>query len=193
VFNDRLAPLLNEFKEVYLGISLDDIGDRFEYQRKGARWAQAQENIGKFESIASDRLQIKLAPTISIFNVFYLDEILAWMRSQTSLPIYLNVLHGPAYYAITNLPMTLKKEIIPMLRTIPGQYNRITQADLEALCRLMEQNQGSERFFRDFQSMTWKLDQIRDEDFFKAFPRIVEGFERHGFALKTAPDLLRNA
>ncbi|MFN8790145.1 MAG: twitch domain-containing radical SAM protein [Bdellovibrionales bacterium] len=193
VFNDRLGPLLNKFEKVYLGLRLDDIGDRFEYQRKGAKWPQVQACLKGFESIASDRIQIKLAPTISVLNVFYLDEILTWMRTHTKLPIYLNVLHDPAQYAIANLPMAVKEEVISNLRKIPGEENRIAQFEIEALCQLMSQNRGSDRFFHDFQSMTLRLDQIRQEDFFKTFPRIVEGFERHGFALKASPALHENA
>ena len=48
IYSEELVGLLQHFKKVHLTFSIDDIGQRFEYQRKGATWQPVIDNIQEF-------------------------------------------------------------------------------------------------------------------------------------------------
>ena len=85
--NGTYFPTLNQlkiwrkFKKVKLSLSIDDIQARFEYQRKLADWNQVRENLKKFCRLKShyakngSNVEPTLDPCVSIFNIWYLDEI----------------------------------------------------------------------------------------------------------------------
>jgi organic radical activating enzyme len=73
IFPDhRLWP---EFKEIQLCLSIDDIGNRFEYQRDGADWNQVQGVLDQYHALDYDNLKIAFWIVVSLMNVYYLPEI----------------------------------------------------------------------------------------------------------------------
>ena len=67
--------LYNNFKKINFALSIDDIDDRFNYQRKLADWKEVKSNLVNFKQLDSNKYNVHLDPTISIFNIFYLNEI----------------------------------------------------------------------------------------------------------------------
>ena len=74
-FTDKQIDLLQKFANVKIQLSIDDIGKRFEYQRKLADWEQVKSNIIKFKKLDSNKFKIGIDPTVSILNIWNLDEI----------------------------------------------------------------------------------------------------------------------
>ncbi|GIV33320.1 MAG: hypothetical protein KatS3mg031_0855 [Chitinophagales bacterium] len=118
IYSDRLMGLFHAFKKVILNFSIDDIEKRFEYQRKGAKWEEAVQNMQSYlahggSTKADAPIECKICCTISIFNIFYLPELLDWI--DTHLPgmrVYLNLLHGPYALSVRNLPGQVKTHVI---------------------------------------------------------------------------------
>jgi hypothetical protein len=81
---------------VKISFSIDDIEDRFEYQRNGANWAQVNVNIRKYCAKISDKFTIDIFPTINIQNVYYLPELLLWAQA-INLTITFSILHFPNF------------------------------------------------------------------------------------------------
>lgn len=110
VFPDVNKETWDRFKKVSIGFSIDDIGDRFEYQRKNASWHEVVENIKKFQSLP--KIKIEFAITVSVFNVFYLPEIVTELnRLFPDVRIGINVLRVVEYHSIVNLPPAVKDRI----------------------------------------------------------------------------------
>ena len=69
------------FKKIKLSLSIDDIGERFEYQRKLAVWKEVKENLKKYCKLRyhyaknGSNVEPLLDPTVSIFNIWHIDKI----------------------------------------------------------------------------------------------------------------------
>jgi len=115
MYSDRFFDLWEHFKSVKISFSIDDIEDRFEYQRNGSNWSQVNNNIKKYRSKISDRFTIDIFPTINIQNVYYLPELLQWAQT-VDLPISFSILHDPSYMSINNVPDRARSAIISKLQ-----------------------------------------------------------------------------
>lgn len=62
--------------EIYF--SLDDIGERFNYQRTGANWGEVVDNIDFMKHYMPHNHMFKINCVWSLLNLFYLDEIYSW-------------------------------------------------------------------------------------------------------------------
>jgi len=73
---DQLRVLENFF-EVLIHISIDDIEKRFEYQRHPANWKEVKENLKKYQQLNKNSKVIYSAidPTVSIYNIWWIPEI----------------------------------------------------------------------------------------------------------------------
>jgi radical SAM protein with 4Fe4S-binding SPASM domain len=82
--------LYENFRQVKFQVSIDDVGPRFEYARKEAKWDLVKENLRKFReakllcevkakndpiNYPVTKVRANLDPTVSMFNIFYLDVI----------------------------------------------------------------------------------------------------------------------
>ena len=113
------------FKLVEIAFSIDDVDQRFEYQRSGANWKDVQSNIDKFRDMRTrlDNLQLQVCCTVNVFNVYYLEAVAQWILAQDFDFIYWNMMHEAKYFSIGSLPANAKFEISYKLRQarVPGQ------------------------------------------------------------------------
>lgn len=71
---EKYRSLLEQFELIKLNISVDGIGDRFEYLRWPARWDQWIKNVNDLILDAPHNAMFNFEETISIFNLYYLNE-----------------------------------------------------------------------------------------------------------------------
>lgn len=74
----QVLDLWSECKLVELYFSIDDVGERFEYQRTGVSWDKLQENINWYIENMPVNHMFKINCTWSFLNLFYLDELVEW-------------------------------------------------------------------------------------------------------------------
>lgn len=77
----RQYELIERFHLVKLHISLDGIGERFEYLRWPAVWNQVVDNIMQIRESAPSNTMFLIEETISIFNLWYTNELSQWIKS----------------------------------------------------------------------------------------------------------------
>ena len=107
------------FKTVEIAFSIDDVGERFEYQRSNAVWTEVQDNIAKFITLRHKLSNIKLQVccTVNVFNLYYLNDVAHWIYGLTFDFVYWNVLHDQYYFSIGTLPNNAKQAIEQHLRS----------------------------------------------------------------------------
>ena len=107
------------FKNVEIAISIDDVAERFEYQRTNAVWTEVVENVERFRQLRSRNSNITLQAccTINVFNVYYLETVANWLIQQGFDFIYWNMMHDAYYFSISTLPEPAKAEITTKLTT----------------------------------------------------------------------------
>ncbi len=119
IYSEKFFDLWDHFKEIKISFSIDDIADRFETQRVGAKWDQVGENIKKYNSKRSEKFITEIYPTINIQNVYWLPELLEWISTQSFDHTAFNVLHNPESYNILSLKPQAKMAVIEKLKHYP--------------------------------------------------------------------------
>ena len=122
----RGEAIWQHFKTVEVAFSIDDVGERFEYQRTNSKWTEVENNIQQFKLLRNTmpKLQLQCCSTVNVFNVRYIDELARWIVLQGFDFMYWNMMHDSWYFSIAALPDTAKVDIAKHLRSadIPAEY-----------------------------------------------------------------------
>jgi MoaA/NifB/PqqE/SkfB family radical SAM enzyme len=149
-----------KFEMVNLDISVDDIGKRFEYQRNGSSWQQVLENCKKFNLQRRSNFKTQITTTVSILNVYYLPEICAWIKSENFDSWWLNLLHFPKTFSITNMTPGAKKLVLEKLTACDfGQY----QSQIDVFLSIIQNSPTVDG--KDFVNAIKPIDSIRNQNF----------------------------
>ena len=106
------------FKLVEIAFSIDDIGERFEYQRTNAVWKEVCRNLGWFRTLREhySNIRLQVCSTVNVFNVLYLEELAQWIDQQSFDFVYWNMMHEAYYFSISTLPANAKSAIATQLQ-----------------------------------------------------------------------------
>jgi organic radical activating enzyme len=125
---ERGEAIWRHFKTVEIAFSIDDIGERFEYQRSNANWQEVCANLDRFRDLKEchQNIVLQICTTVNIFNVRYLDQVAQWIdKNKESFNfVYWNMMHDAWYFSIATLPDDAKSAITEHLRSadVPPQY-----------------------------------------------------------------------
>lgn len=123
---EEAESIWQHFKHVEIAFSIDDVEQRFEYQRSNAVWADVQTNIIKFKELRArnNNISLQACCTINVFNVYYLEAVANWIDQQGFDFIYWNMMHDAYYFSISTLPDVAKQAITNRLLTanIPEKF-----------------------------------------------------------------------
>lgn len=163
------SELLEKFKKVEIRLSVDGVGQRFEYLRHPASWNNTLDIIGKilaWRDQSPDTRTVDLVHTVSIYNIWYIEEILDLCKTH-DLDFFANpVLGDPDYLNVNIMPEELKCMVFSKINQlsaderIMSQLNKITKLDIGNNSELWPQ------FFTEVK----KIDALRNESFEKTFP-----------------------
>ena len=159
IINHDMLTQLQKFKQVRISVSIDDIDERLEYQRKGARWPTIQKNI---MTLKDQRFQLSIHPTINNYNIWDIDQLLNW-AGYNNISTVINVLHGPERLCIKNLHNDIKQRILEKHKSdhrLRNVLNYLTQDRDENVT--------------DFIKETEFLDSVRKESFRDIYPEWSE-------------------
>lgn len=163
--NYNLIALWSHFEEVELLASIDASHSLGEYIRKDMDW---QEILANRKTIAAyPFIKFKIAPTVSILNVFHIPELYETCRQlQMIAPndLYINILERPSYFNIQILPNALKLKVMEkylehMNTDKPEPINKAFQSILDYM---MEEDRSD--LYPLFLEKNGELDQLRGEE-----------------------------
>jgi MoaA/NifB/PqqE/SkfB family radical SAM enzyme len=162
----RLWP---HFKRVEIALSIDDTGDRFEYQRYGAVWQDTLANLEKFKQLRreSDNILLQVCMTINALNVYYMDELAEWVARQKFNFVYFNLLHGAEYFCIKNLNEDAKRLVNERYRNYTGPY----PDEIKNILNFMNHREGSD--CSKLISVLKSSDEQRGQRFSDAHPEMA--------------------
>ena len=168
-----------QFGRVDIAFSIDNVGDRFEYERFGAKWQEANDNIDRTHFAKSEfapNITTQLCFTINIQNVYYLDELLAWADTKGFGSIYFNMMHSPEYMNIQHMTDQAQELVLNKLKrtfwTSPHY-----QQEIDNVIKFIELGEGSDgkRFLFEMQ----RTDAYRKQNFMDTHEEIARamGYE----------------
>jgi len=99
-----------EFEQVDIHFSIDAIGNRFNLQRGGS-WEEVEKNILRLKDMSLPNVSISVMPSISIMNVYYINEVLDWAHTH-NFPIFVSHVVTPAAFSLKSLTKEAKDMII---------------------------------------------------------------------------------
>ena len=79
--SDAVFNIWTNFNRVKLIFSIDDVGQRFEYQRYPAKWKEIENNLLWFKTHAPDNVMFGINRTVSHFNKPYLKDLDEWFEA----------------------------------------------------------------------------------------------------------------
>jgi molybdenum cofactor biosynthesis enzyme MoaA len=152
---------------IELNISIDDIFERFEYQRYPAKFENVVDNIYKYKAMNLDSMEISLYYTVSLFNIFYIDEFLNWNANSLKCKVRLNLLHFPNNTSIKHLPSAVKEMVKNKIQNIPAESLQFIDSnfDITNIVNYMMNNTGSDKSLNEFYNNYKKHDKYRSQNF----------------------------
>ena len=155
------------FKEVEIAFSIDDIAERFEYQRYGAVWEEVNENVERI-SLYKNKFNLKtqICCTINIQNIYNLDSMAQWISKQNFDFVFFNYLQEDKVWNVQNLPNEYKNVIQQKL----GKYSGPYEQDVQQAVRYMTSVNGFSAEIKDrlIRKVT-DSDKFRKENFEAVF------------------------
>jgi len=165
-YPDKYIDIWKDFKTVEIAFSIDDIGGRFEYQRKGAKWSEVEANIRKFKELrmTQDNIQLQCCSTVNQYNAYYLPELSRWIDIQEFDNMHWNMLHYPDYLSVFNASLYYQA-----LLSAKWHHEPCTEPHRKkfmSMLQSMEENEpiddhDNEKFIAHIN----KMDKLREERF----------------------------
>jgi sulfatase maturation enzyme AslB (radical SAM superfamily) len=167
-----------KFDSVAVGASLDAMGPRAEYIRKGTEWDQVERNRQKMLEVCP-KVDFYISPTLSIMNAWHLPDFHRhWVEKDFIRPqdLNVNILQDPSHYRIDIAPMKYKQRLrirfeehIQWLRDL-DPLQRAT-VGFESAIKFMMATDNS-NLIDKFWSKTQELDAIRNENLLDILPEL---------------------
>lgn len=156
-----------KFKTVIIGLSLDDVGDRFYYIRWPLKWDKITRNMLKFRDNVPNNVGYFINCCIIPLNVYYVHDLLEWAETSIRNPdgskVSVNYIRGEGTLDISCTPQNMRDDI---LKTLPNSHP-ITNM-------LLELPVTDASYMLSHLNM-W--DPIRKLNWRETFPDIVKYFE----------------
>jgi sulfatase maturation enzyme AslB (radical SAM superfamily) len=160
------------FKTVEIAFSIDDVGERFEYQRSNAIWDEVLGNIEKFKQLRArnSNIQLQVCTTVNVFNVYYIEQVADWIGQQGFDFVYWNMMHEAYYFSISTLPNTAKANITAKLTA--AEVSPGTQKEFSDIIEFM--NRGASLDGNILRMKIADLDRKRDQNFALVEPEMAQ-------------------
>ena len=173
---------LRKFRSLRLFLSLDAVGDAFEYIRHPARWSTIDRNVRYLkESFGSSCL---VTPTVQIYNILGITDLFRYC-DEMDLNCGMSILYDPARLAIGNLPPRARAVASERLikyhdEECPSDYRKSIVRSLATYLRDIKEP-ANIRALREFMLFTNDLDVTRGQDFRTVHAELVQLMAEDGF------------
>jgi organic radical activating enzyme len=168
------------FKSVAVGASLDAMGPRAEYIRRGTDWTVVEQNRKQMLEVCP-QVDFYVSPTLSIMNALHLPDFhRAWVEKGYIRPqdLNVNILQDPAHYRLDIATAEYKDKInsryqdhLAWLRPL-DPLQRAT-VGFESAINFMQATNNTE-LIPKFWTKTNELDEIRKENILEVIPELKE-------------------
>jgi hypothetical protein len=169
-----------KFKSVAVGASLDAMGARAEYIRKGTQWDRVERNREDMMAVCPE-VDFYISPTLSIMNALHLPDFhRAWVDKGYIRPqdLNVNILQDPPHYRIDIAGPEYRQQIseryaehLEWLR--PQDPLQRATVGFESALNYMASTDNTDLIPR-FWSKTHELDAIRKENILEVIPELAQ-------------------
>jgi len=176
---EHAESIWQHFKTVEIAFSIDDVAERFEYQRTNADWTEVNANIQKFRELRDrwpGKIQLQVCSTVNVFNVMYLEDLANWIDLQEFDFMYWNMMHEAYYFSIGSLPDAAKLKIKRRLES--AQVTESHRGEFQRICDFMDR--GASLDGDILRSKVRDLDFRRGQDLRNHHPELAAAIDYAG-------------
>jgi radical SAM protein with 4Fe4S-binding SPASM domain len=167
-----------KFKSVAVGASLDAMGPRAEYIRKGTDWDTVERNRQLMIETCPN-VDFYISPTLSIMNAWHMPDFHRnWVERGLlkAQDLNVNILQDPAHYRIDIAPADYKERLRDKLQehvewVRPQDKLQRATVGLESAINFMMATDNS-HLIKTFWDKTLLLDEIRKENVLDVIPEL---------------------
>ena len=169
-WNDQWRKVLGKFRLVRVMLSIDAVGDLYEYIRYPAKWADTERNV--FDMLKCSNFKPMVHAVVQNLNVSRIGELVDWC-SDAGLYLEFDQLLYPRHLRVNNLPraqLELAKAHLGNLYTLSttsGANDTMQTAHGEFLHSVMEQllfKKANQDHWEEFKKDIGARDQLRGTD-----------------------------
>lgn len=173
--------LWQTFRHIYMQASLDGMGARGDYMRKGQNWDLVVANRRRLIA-ECPHIEFCVLATVSIMNVLHMPEFYKTLV-ETGLirpqEMQLNILFEPEYFNVRGLPPAIKRRVNQNYQSFMDEYLPQFGAEVEGVRghfqAVLQYMWAEDWDLREtFIQRTAELDQLRKERFQDIFPELNE-------------------
>ena len=166
--SDSNLQIWKAFKQVEIQMSIDDIGERFEYNRWPAKWSEVYHNIKRYQKLVkeNDNMKLSISHSLSAFTILYEEEFHIWCVKE-GLPLpWVGLITDPYYYR----PNIFNQSVLDSIK------EKLSKSKLKQVRQLTKyltptNDPNTMTAFRNFVAL---FDNQRNQNFQKTFPELAE-------------------
>jgi sulfatase maturation enzyme AslB (radical SAM superfamily) len=153
---------------VKLHVSLDGVGEKFEYLRWPATWNQVTDNILQIKQTAPSNVMFLIEETISIFNLWYGNELSQWVQQHFTTNREGDIVDHTKHLAFGDFPVTnCSTEYVAAMQD---------KSDRHLIPLNWSENPVQ---IRNMIQLIKQFDQLRNQSFEKTFPEVANFYSRY--------------
>lgn len=181
ILNLKFLDLLQTFKSVEISASIDAVGGRLTYIRHPADWKNIEYNFCELLQ-RYPKIELTVNCTVSVMNIFYLQEMYDWLRSVENkfgkpVPLSIDLVHDPLFLSIKIIPKYFRPKVQSILKQLlnDNSLTKPEKKDILSLFNLLEE--GEEYSLEEQNKFTvymQELDRIRDENIRQSLPEVAD-------------------
>lgn len=161
-----IVKLLDNFKFVSIGLSIDGMDKIYEYLRSNGDWNEVSKNIEGYQNILLNKdihnFNLHFTYSVTWFNALQIGDFLDYIKVKTpNASVWLNVVRGPKSFTLESAPDKLKPYIKDSLIDVSTRHKH-QKADALGLVNFMYGNTRSKKTLQSFASEYTVLDKHRD-------------------------------
>lgn len=182
IWDQHKSQILENFKEVRLRLSIDDLQERFNYLRHPADWSLVYQNIKnmvEWKDQDSKTRKIIIQPTVSSYNIYNIESLLKFADKINS-EFFINPVQEPTCISLLSMPNSIKKYFRQQIGNLAIQYPQ-HRIQLEKLTNYYLVNSVIDSNWSDFIKETTTRDVYRNESFEKTFSEYYAVIRKHGY------------
>ena len=154
------------FKNVDIQLSIDGVGNKYEYIRYPAKWDEVVKNTNQYLKKHMHNIQLSVSHTVSAYNIYYLDEFFTWCKIVGLPRPWAGRVHNPVHMRPTVWPTAARN-------TIADHLKSSSHEDVRNWAQLLQTQDDSNKF-AEFKTYLLQHDQYRGLNFAETFYELSE-------------------
>ena len=169
-----------KFKSVAVNVSIDGIGDSYEYVRGNASWAELISNIKQVQTIPNVS-RIVGAVAVQVSNVLILDKMIELFLNDLGIVFYTNMVQYPNVLSVQVIPNELKslaviklkavRKLVPTFKLVKEHpmLEALTYKQIDGIINFILAKDNT-HLWNDCIEYNRRLDGTREQSFFDVTP-----------------------